>query len=569
MAAANVRAARSPYLLLLGVQLRSLLHSLIASRAGSRGGAGRAASVGRAAGIVSIVLLVVFGFAYYAGGLARLMVDAGLGRLVPVVAVVAGSLAGVAFAFAKTHGTLFGAKDFDLVMSLPIPRATVVASRLTGLFLAAVVTAALIMVPMYVTYALGAGGIGVAEVLMLAASVVLAPLLPVSVAVFLAVGVAAVAGRFRHANLVYIAVSLILFCLVMAGVTYVSARSGAGDDAALAGMGSAVAFMGDAVAAFYPPAGWAARGITEGAAPSFFLFAVVSFAAPLACTTIVSRFYLALNAAATSTGTARRISRAALDKRMGRARTPFWALVRKEWAVILGTPSYAFNCLFGYVLLLAAAGALAVVGVDGALSSLASGMEVPAQLEEFVRRLMAVFAPWVFAFCLAMAPSAACAVSMEGRSAWVMATLPLSPRAVLGAKLAANAIPVVACMLAADVLLVATGGLAVADALVCALVGGGLFVLAAAVGLAIDVSRPNYSWSVPAEPVKRGMPMFVSAFGAMILVFAGCGGCAWLVVNEGLDAALALDVAAGAASFAAGALVFVLSTRRARLTTDG
>ena len=133
MAAASVRAARSPYLLLLGVQLRSLLHSLIASRAGSRGGAGRAASVGRAAGIVSIVLLVVFGFAYYAGGLAKLMVDAGLGRLVPVVAVVAGSLAGVAFAFAKTHGTLFGAKDFDLVMSLPIPRATVVAARLTGL----------------------------------------------------------------------------------------------------------------------------------------------------------------------------------------------------------------------------------------------------------------------------------------------------------------------------------------------------------------------------------------------------------------------------------------------------
>ena len=250
MAATNARAARSPYLLLLGVQLRSLLHSLIAFRAGSRCGAGRAASVGRAAGIVSIVLLVAFGFAYYAGGLARLMVDAGLGRLVPVVAVVAGSLAGVAFAFAKTHGTLFGAKDFDLVMSLPIPRATVVAARLTGLFLAAVVTAALIMVPMYVMYALGADGVGVAEVLLLAASVALAPLLPVSVAVFLAVGVAAVAGRFRHANLVYIAVSLVLFCLVMAGVMYVSARAGAGDDAALAGMGSAVASMGDAVAAF-------------------------------------------------------------------------------------------------------------------------------------------------------------------------------------------------------------------------------------------------------------------------------------------------------------------------------
>ena len=48
--------------------------------------------------------------------------------------------------------------------------------------------------------------------------------------------------------------------------------------------------------------------------------------------------------------------------------------------------------------------------------------------------------PWAFVFCAIMSPSAACSVSMEGRSAWLMATAPLPVRTVLGAKLAANAL---------------------------------------------------------------------------------------------------------------------------------
>ena len=50
---------------------------------------------------------------------------------------------------------------------------------------------------------------------------------------------------------------------------------------------------------------------------------------------------------------------------------------------------------------------------------------------------------------------------------------------------------------------------------------------------------------------------------------AACGCRAVVAIDRGLDAALALDVAVGVASLAAGALVFWLSTRRARLTTDG
>ena len=65
------------------------------------------------------------------------LISFGLEAAIPAFAVALSALAGVIFTFLKANGTLFGLADFDLVMSLPVPRRTVVASRVTALYASA------------------------------------------------------------------------------------------------------------------------------------------------------------------------------------------------------------------------------------------------------------------------------------------------------------------------------------------------------------------------------------------------------------------------------------------------
>ena len=98
----------------------------------------------------------------------------------------------------------------------------------------------------------------------------------------------------------------------------------------------------------------------------------------------------------------------------------------KEYRALLGIPAYAFNCLFGYLLMIIIAVALSVVGLRGIITSGAiDGVDIsPALFDAIAAQIMNLL-PWPFLFCCIAAPSAACSLSMEGSGAWIMATAPV------------------------------------------------------------------------------------------------------------------------------------------------
>lgn len=69
----------------------------------------------------------------------------------------------------------------------------------------------------------------------------------------------------------------------------------------------------------------------------------------------------------------------------------------------------------------------------------------------------------------------------------------------------------------------------------------------AALALAIDASRPNLSWTTPAEVVKRGLPMMVGALGGA-LASLGLGLLSATAVGSlGPATSVAINLAAPAA----------------------
>lgn len=483
----------------------------------------------------------------------------GLADAIPPLAVVAGSIAGVIFTFMKARGVLFGARDHDLVMSLPISRRVVVVARMATLFGSAIALAALFMAPLYAVY-FATTGADAARVACATVSILLAPLAPTALSTFAAFAVTAISARFRHANLAYIVVALLAMLALVFGSSLLSFASGMDRQGTAAAMMGTIAGLQDGIVAAWPPAAWATAAIVRGEFATFGLFVLVNLGVAALCVEIMQRCYLSINGMLA--GRRHRAGGGAL--RLAPARSPFWALVLKEFRTLLGIPSYAFNCLFGYLLMVGIAVALAVLGVRNLLTpDVINGVDA-AVLASLVDRAYLLL-PWAFAFCATTGASSTISISLEGRAAWLMATAPLGTATVIGAKLASNALPV-GCSLGASVLIMLASGQV--DAL-CALevlvVGAGLFYLWANVGIAIDAARPNFSWTSPNEIVKRSAPITVSVVGGMVCEFGLGALCVGVLPAVAPIAAVhAVTLAVGIVAGAIGQLLFLRTVRTAR-----
>lgn len=493
----------------------------------------------RALALAALVVVAAVAIAAtYSSGMAQSFVQMGMPEAVPLVAVLVGAVAGAVAAFLKTNGVLFGFKDYDLVMSLPVSTSPVVLSRIASLYAMSLVFGLLAMVPAFVVYAANAG-VSATGVACMALSLVLAPLLPLAAAIVLAVLIAAVSSRFKHANIMVIVLTMAATLAVVFGSLALSGQ--ADDPTAMAALGAELTRQ---LAAVFPPAAWATAGIVEGDLAAFSAFAAANLAAAGAVLALVVRLFVPVNSLLMSS---RPNGTFSFDgKGAAAAGTPLRALMAKEARLLVATPIYLMNACIGYVLVLVAGIAAAVGTATGTMSLEA----LPAELVP----LLGAAVPWGLAFCCAISSSTAASVSLEGSARWLMLTAPVPARTVLGAKAAVNLVAGVPLVLVSAVLIAVSLPLDALSVAALFAVPVSACLLATFLGLALDARHPRYDWTTVYEPVKRSMPV-------MVVVVAGM-----LAVALGMAAALTLGSAASllvAAALAAASAVLWRTTLRA------
>ena len=240
------------FILLLKIQLLGLFGINKALHA-------NAAKAKRALALAALaVAAVVAVAALYSAGVAETLVRLGMAEAVPLVAVLVGSVAGAVAAFLKANGVLFAFKDYDLVMSLPVSTVSVVLSRIASLYAMSVMFGLLVMVPAFAVYVVHAGAAPL-SVAFMALSVLLAPIIPLALAIVLAALIAAFSSRFRHANVVVVVLSMAALVGFLALYFFAVGQSGSMDELAALGVEQV-----DLFASIYPPAAWATAGIAQG-----------------------------------------------------------------------------------------------------------------------------------------------------------------------------------------------------------------------------------------------------------------------------------------------------------------
>ena len=475
--------------LLTKVQLRGLF----APRQG--GSSGRRILI-----IVSVALLipyfagVIFFYAYSMGS-ALLGAGSSLSPLIQLMAALAAALTLITVIY-RAGLTLFARKDFDLVMSLPVPASAVAASRMLLLYLVELAFSLMVLLPTGLAYVLLAKpGLLFYPLYLLAT--VFSPALPLVIGSLLGAAITALTSRFkRFGN----AMNTVLSLLMVLAVMLLSMSLNRMDPEAMAGgLPSLVANLGR----FYPPAALLARTVCDFDLLALLLLILLSLAPFALFAWLLGSRYKAICGRLMSTSTGKKGYR----RQDLKTASPLKALYRRELRRYFSFPGYVMNTAFGLLLSLIAGVALVIVGVEK-LSAM-TGMDMGG--------LLAALAPAALSMLVSMAPTTYCSISLEGKQLWILKSLPVPAAKIFAGKLLVNLSLTLPVCLVNGLLLCLALHPTLSMAPLFFLLPMAMALFSSLLGLWANLLLPKLDWSNEIMVVKQSASAFISVFGGMLL----------------------------------------------------
>ena len=428
-------------------------------------------------------------FTFVAMMLCDAMAAVGMGwlyfTLMGLVAIFMGAFGSVF----NTYSSLYLAKDNDLLLSLPIPLLVIISSRLVTVYLMGLMYSAVVIVPAVVVYWIQVAHSAAAIVGGLL-TVAIVSLIVLLLSCLLGWVVAKISLKLKHKSITTVLVSFLGIGLYY--FIYFKAQTVISDLVA-----NAVVYGVKIKGAAYPL--YLFGRMAEG---DWLAMALVSAAVVLLTAMtwlLLSRSFLRL---ATSGGSA---AKARYREKKARVRSLPAALLGKECRRFVSSPNYMLNCGLG-VLLIPAAGVLLLV----------KGGEWMAPLKAMLpgaESTLAALAISVACLLASMNDMAAPSVSLEGKSLWVLRSLPVSAWEVLKAKLKMQLVFTGIPMLVFLACALPVLGLSPVLSLLTA-AGSLLSVLLLALfGLTMGLKMPNLHWTSEITPVKQGGSVALALLG--------------------------------------------------------
>ena len=390
---------------LLSVNLKAMLLSTSNSR-----GRGRR----RMSGVGMLILIAFLGLylsGTYSFAFALQLAPVGMLDLLLMMMPVLVTAMGVFYTVMAVQGVVFGGKDNDLMLSLPIPAFQLMLARVLVLVLENLVFSYVILLPAGVAYAVFGGAAGPGFWLRLLAGAAVLSLLPTTLALVLGFLLTWLSGKFGRGkallrNLLYLVFFGAVLVLAFQSGTLIGtlAEYAAGIQAGFAGWGLPFLLF--------------QRGVC-GDGLAFLATTALCLLPFLLAVWLFGQRYQHLVTSLTA-----RASRAdyKLVRQSGSSQRR--ALLNKEARRFFNSTMYLFNTGCGLILMLLLGGAALIKGRELTTLLALLGDTLP------LTPLLAL----AILFCLSTAAISASSISLEGRYLWILREAPVDSRTVLDVK---------------------------------------------------------------------------------------------------------------------------------------
>ena len=425
----------------------------------------------------------------------------------------------------NTFASLYQAKDNDLMLSLPIPVRAILFSRISGVYIMGAMFAVTAMVPGIIVYGVVVHP-GVWALVSASIVLVLLTFVILVLSCILGLVVGKIGNKTRNKSFVTVVLSL-AFLVLYYGV-YMNANKMLSNILANSEMYSA-----KIKGAAYPlySIGCAATGNIMQLA----LTVVGTLVVSLAVWIVLERSFIGI--VTTKTGHAAK----KLVAKRNRAKNQEMALLIREFRRLASSAVYMLNCSLGTLLMLI----LAVV-------CLVKGHSVTDMISKMPGLPDGIL---VFGACIAVCAAAsmndltAPSVSLEGKTLWIVRSLPVTSWQILRAKIRMHVILTMVPAMVLDAALMTVVKPSLTNGVMMLLIPCLYVCLTAYIGLAVNLKMPKLDWTSETAVVKQSMGVLVallSNFVYIIVLVVGyvalgslTGSTLYLIISAVLTAVIA------------------------------
>lgn len=495
--------------LLVKNRLRGFIAGLLRSKEGnSKKTAGKAKPI--AFGLIFAVLFLCFISLTltFAIPIASALVPLGFSWLYFAIFLLAEFSILFIFSIFETKSELFDCKDNDLLLSMPIKGSELLLSRVIVVLLINYALESLFMIPAAVVYATVSGD-ALGTVGFIAVSLFIPPL---ATALSSGVGflVALLMKKIRNTTFITMLASISFLVLYFWG--YNALVSGMDklfidfDPSKITGNLAVLEFIGGA--ALLKPLNAVVFVIASS---------VVSFAAYY----VISLKYI--NILGIEKGKRRIKYQAKTAKNSG----ALFALTRKEFSKFFSSALYMLNAGLGLVFVPVLA--VALIFYRDTANELAQTLVPMYKLGELAGALGAP----VIIMMFTMITVSAAALSLEGKSFYILKSLPIPPRTVLLSKILPQIIMCSVVSLVSAVIIGIAFSVPLLYWVFLLLMPFFASVSFSALGLIFNVLLPNFDFENEAQPIKQSLAVTFALFGQMIIGLAEVAGAILLLYFKG------------------------------------
>ena len=463
-------------------------------------------------GTIGFIALMAFAFLLLAAvflGVGSLLVEGlcgmGLDWLYFAMMGLIALLLGVFGDVFNTYAGLYHAKDNELLLSMPVPPIRLLLVRLIGVYAMGLLYSGIVWIPAMVAYWIW-GNPTVMSVILPILLLFVMGFFVLVLTCALGYVVALIASRLKNRSVVTVGLSL----LFIAAYYWFYFRASEYLQQLLIHAEELSGKMQTKVWPLYQ----FGLGASGKVVPFLIVTAMVAvlFALTVA---ILSRSFVRIATAN------RGEKKAEYREKTAKVQGVRQALVKKEWKRFTSSATYMLNCGLGLIFLLAG-GAVVLIKQAGLRENVVPLLSEIPEIGELIPTAILVMIILLGGMNCISAP----AVSLEGKSIYLVQSMPVKPWDVLWAKkmlhIRLNLFPCLFCAAAlGEVLQIKT------TALFLTLIGTIVFVeFHAALGLLLNLWKPNLSWTSEVVPVKQGTSVMLALFGSWgIALVIGAG--AW------------------------------------------
>jgi len=448
-------------------------------------------------GMISLCVLLIV----YIIGASIGLVYLDLVEIIPPIMLIVCSTITLIFTFLKSNGVLFGFRDYDMVMSLPVSSGSIIASRLLSVYITNFLFTAMVIIPSMIVYSI-ASGAPLSSWVMIFASLLLIPILPIIIAMIVGALITAFSIRFKHSNII----SIILSCACVIAIIVLSTNMSSADETTLSELSNSFA---EALKSSYPPAAFFGNALNNGSWLSFGWFTMISILPAGLFILILSKFYTKINSALFSHQSQSNYKLSDL-----KISTPFWTLVKKEMHRLLSCPTYFLNAYLGIVMMVVFS--IALIFID--FSSFEAQLGI-TDINDKVK----IYAPLFLSLFIVLGSTTSVSLNLEGKSRWIPFSMPIEPIMIFKSKIGLNLLITIPPTLICSLLFMFQFKTGILETIYLFVIPIIYVFFNSLLGMICNIKFPKYDWTSEYHAVKNAPSALVSTLLGMLTAIIPLG----------------------------------------------